>query len=170
MNAEQMQKALGALDRKCPQPVQLIVGGGGAMVLAHHFPIATHDIDAVTKGMPLGEFDLLVKEVAMELGLPGDWLNPYFSTFMFSLPADYGDRLVPIFQGKQLEAKGLSKNDLLILKCMAHRPKDLGHARALVKAGAELQWVEDHLESLKKRAIPGVAKALDFLDEVQDLP
>jgi hypothetical protein len=46
-----MLKALLALDRKLNKKVTLIVGGGGAMILAHEFPLATSDIDAIPKGM-----------------------------------------------------------------------------------------------------------------------
>lgn len=42
-----MTKALRALDERLKTPVQLLVGGGAAMLLLYHFPIATLDIDAL---------------------------------------------------------------------------------------------------------------------------
>lgn len=38
----------------------------GAMILAHGFPLATTDIDAVPKGMEIAELDVLVKQIAQE--------------------------------------------------------------------------------------------------------
>ncbi len=51
MTAAHMRDALSRLDDLLKQPVTLIMGGGGAMILAHDFPLATTDIDAVPKGM-----------------------------------------------------------------------------------------------------------------------
>jgi hypothetical protein len=168
--AKEMKRALERLDEFLTDakkaPVTLIVGGGGAMVLAYGFPLATSDIDAVPKGMEIHELDTWVKKVASDLSIAPDWLNPYFSTFGHTLPSDYGSRLVEIYRGKTLSAQALGKEDLLIMKCFAHRQKDVGHAKALIKKGADLKQVESQLESLRERGIPGSEDALDFLDDV----
>ena len=161
-------KALRRLDELLKKPVTLIAGGGGAMILAHGFPLATTDLDAVPKSIGPEEIDPFVKIIAKELELPGDWLNPYFSTFTHTLPADYGDRLINVFMGKQLTVLALGREDLLIMKCYAGRSKDIAHARALLQAGADTDFVESHLEILKKKRIPGSAAALDFLDDLMD--
>ncbi|NUM88783.1 MAG: hypothetical protein HUU37_06245, partial [Bdellovibrionales bacterium] len=106
--------------------------------------------------------------VADREGLPGDWLNPYFSTFSYVLPADYEKRLIGVFSGRNLTALALGKEDLLIMKCFAHRQKDVGHARKLIRAGADLEIVEGRIQSLIERRIPGAQEALDFLDEVSE--
>ncbi len=162
-----MLEALSHLDRKLSKPLQLIIGGGGAIVLNHYFSLATTDIDAIPgSGTMIQEIDPLIKEVAKELGLAPDWLNPYFSTFTHVLPSDYGARLVQVGSFKFLEALTLSKEDLLIMKCFAGRMKDGVHARALVKAGANTAFVEKHLSFLQKKGIPGALEAIDFFDEV----
>ncbi len=168
LSSQLMIKALERLDELIKAPVSLIVGGGGAMILAHHFPLATSDIDAVPRGMDLSEIDDAIKQVAQELNIPKDWLNPYFSTFTHTLPLSYGDRLVRVFAGARLTADALSVDDLLIMKCFAHRQKDVAHARALIKAGANVTFVGDHIESLLEKRIPGAEAALDFLDDVSD--
>ena len=140
------------------------------MMLAHGFSISTMDIDALVfrSEMSQAELDPLVKEVATELGLPGDWLNSYFNTFLFALPADYADRLLVIYQGTLLTALALSVEDLLVLKCMARREKDVPHARALLKKSRALSVVEKQLNYLAGKRIPGAEEALDFFDELQD--
>ena len=45
-----MLKALASLDRRLAMQVTLIVGWGGAMLLANHYPLSTSDIDAIPKG------------------------------------------------------------------------------------------------------------------------
>lgn len=163
-----MRKALQRLDEILERELTLIIGGGGAMILAHHFPLSTTDIDAVPKGMDLAALDQYVKRVAEDLALPGDWLNPYFSTFAHTLPSDYGARLIEVFGGRHLTALALSKEEMLIMKCFAHRQKDVAHAKALIKAGADVARVEKHIQSLQKKRIPGAAEALDFLDDVME--
>lgn len=167
LNAALMRKALNHLDSLMTQSVSLIVGGGGAMLLAYDFPLATSDIDAVPRGIDLAVLDIHIKAVARDLNIPSDWLNPYFSTFAHTLPSDYGDRLINVFRGKHLEAWALGMEDLLIMKCFAHRQKDIGHAKALIKKGANIKFVESHIESLQKKRIPGSQDALDFLDELR---
>ena len=169
LTAQLMEKALKALDQKLKSPVRLIIGGGGAMILAHHFPLATTDIDGIPGvGMTAEELDPLIKEVAVELEIQKDWLNPYYVTFTHVLPSDYSCRLKQVFQFSQLTVEALSKDDLLVMKCFAGRFKDQPHVRALVKSGASIKFVERHIEFLKSKGIPGAEKALDFLDEVLD--
>lgn len=163
-----MLKAFGCLNKMLEAPLTLIVGGGGAMILAHAYPLATAGIDAVPKGMDLAETDKVIKKVAKDLNLPGDWLNPYFSTFSHVLPQDYGSRLVNVFSEKKLTALALGKEDLLVMKCFAHRAKDILHAKALIKSGVDTSFVEEHIIGLQETKVPGSDEALDFLDELLD--
>lgn len=169
LTALQMKGALTRLDELLPSDVTLIIGGGGAMLLAHGFPLATTDIDGIPKGIEIGALDVWVKQIAQEKGLPPDWLNPYFSTFAHTLPPDYGNRLITVYSGRRLRALALGKEDLLVMKCFAHRQKDVGHARALIRLGPDLKMVENHIEALQKKGIPGADKALEFLDELLDM-
>lgn len=169
LTAQKMREALAALDQLLLTKVTLIVGGGGAMLLAHGFPLATSDIDAVPKGLTSEELSPLIERVAAKLKLPTDWLNPWYQTFTYVLPADYSDRLVTVFSGTHLRADALGKEDLLIMKCFAHRAKDVGHARALIRENANLDLVLARIEELKKRKIPEASKAEDFLNEILDM-
>lgn len=166
LTAEIMIKALHRLDELIEEPVTLIMGGGGAMILAHGFPLGTTDIDAIPKGMDVGALDVWVKRIASEQGIAPDWLNPYFSTFVHTLPSDYGTRLIEVFSGERLRVLALGKEEMLIMKCFAHRQKDVAHAKALIKKGADLKRVESQIESLRSKGIPGAQLALDFLDDV----
>jgi hypothetical protein len=169
LTAEIMKAALSALDSHLDRNVTLIMGGGGAMILAHGYPRGTTDIDAIPVGGDISALDLLVKKIASELSLPVDWLNPYFSTFAHVLPTDYSTRLISVFKGVKLEVKALGCEDMLIMKCFAGRQKDVPHAKALISRGADLKRVEERIEELAAKSIPKAQEALDFLDEVRDL-
>jgi hypothetical protein len=169
-----MNEAFAALDRRLaklipPKKISLIVGGGGAMILAHRFPKGTMDVDAIPRDGNADELAPLVREVAKELSLEPDWLNPYFSTFSHTLPPDYSERLIRVYDGKFLIAEALGKEDMLIMKCFAHRAKDIPHARALIREKANLDLVEKRLAQLLQKKIPGTESAMKFLQEVLDL-
>ena len=168
LTAEKMLQALKALDALLTVNTGLIIGGGGAMLLAHQFPLATADIDAVPRGLSSDELAPFIEQVAKELELPLDWLNPWYSNFTYVLPPDFADRLVDVFSGRHLVAQALGKEDLLVMKCFAHRPKDVAHARALVRAGADLDMVFGRIEDLRKRKIPEAKPAQDFLEDILD--
>lgn len=168
LTKDSVTRAFAALDALLPRPLTLIVGGGGAMLLAHGLPIATSDIDAypASGGMTVEELDPLVKKVAKQVRLPHDWLNPYYSTFAHVLPADYGKRLVEVFAGDKLRVRSLGAEDLLVMKCFAGRAKDRSHARALLRRSPDLKIVSDRLEELVEKRVPGALKALDFFDDL----
>ena len=168
MDAQTMQKALAALDGKVPEPLQLLIGGGAAFILAHHIPLSTFDIDGIPyqSKLTVAELDPYVKAVAKELNIPSDWLNPYYGTFTYSLPKDYGKRLVTVFNGKKIRAVALGKEDLLIMKCFAGREKDIPHARQLLKKKLNTLLVRDHLHQCLQEKLPQAQEACDFFYEL----
>ena len=85
-----LQAAFRALDARLESPVTLIVGGGTAMMLAHGVPVRTTDVDAYTVTGHLHDLAPKLREVAEEVGLPSDWLNPWFETFTHVLPPGKG--------------------------------------------------------------------------------
>jgi hypothetical protein len=174
MHPDLMKKALKTLDKKLQElgtkPVKLLIGGGGAFGLAHQVPLHTADIDGVPyqSAVTQAQLDPLVKATGRELEISPDWLNPYFETFLGSLPSDYGSRLVKVYDGQILTAFALGLEDLLIMKSFAGREKDMPHAKILLRKGADINFVEAHLRSLLKKKYPGAQAALDFLLEAED--
>jgi hypothetical protein len=166
LRGDQLQAAFQAVDRLLDRPVTLIVGGGTAMMLAYDLPVRTMDVDAYPREGRLDDIQPVIRSVAKQLGLPPDWINPYFETFAYVLPADYAARLRPVFQGKRLAALALGVEDLLVMKCFAGREKDVSHARALLKRDPDLSVVERRLQELADRGVPGAQDALDFFDDL----
>jgi hypothetical protein len=99
------------------------------------------------------------------MNLEKDWLNPHFGTFMVLLPLDYSSRLKPVFSGSNLKVQAIGREDIIIMKAFARRPKDATHIRFL-KKDADMDIVESTIESLRKiKGDEEVQKALDFIDE-----
>jgi hypothetical protein len=65
------------------------------MVASYDHPLATRDVDAMAvKGsLRISDLERPARQVAAEIGLEPDWLNPYFETYAAVLPADYFDDL-----------------------------------------------------------------------------
>jgi len=165
-----MLGAFKALDEKLKVPAKIIIGGGAAMILAHDIPLSTMDIDGllVSSAIEPAELDPLVKKVAQELKINPHWFNSYFGTFTYTIPADYEKRLIDVFGGKNLKVSAFGIEDLLIMKCFSGREKDIGHARALALKCKNLKFVDDHIQGLADKGLPGSKEALDFFDDVRD--
>lgn len=159
-------QAFSRLDSLLKKPVKLILGGGTAMIMGHQFPLSTSDVDAVSKNSSLLEIENEIKQVGAELNLPADWLNPHFSSFMFVLPHDFETRLINVFDKKFLSVFSLGSEDMILMKCFAHRAKDIGHTKFLLKKNANLKIVENQIELLKQKKIVGAKEAFDFLDGI----
>lgn len=174
MQADLMKKALQTLNQKLKDagasPLKLLIGGGGAFGLAYQVPIHTADIDGVPfqSALTQAQLDPFVKETGRDLEISPDWLNPYFETFLGSLPSDYGSRLVEVYRGEALAVFALGLEDLLTMKCFAGREKDMPHAKILLRKGADINFVEAHLRSLLQKNYPGAQAAIDFLLEAED--
>jgi len=161
-----LRAAFRALDARIEAPVTLVVGGGSAMMLAYGLPVRTRDVDAYTATGHLDDLAPVLRDVARELGLSSDWLNPYFETYTHVLPSDYGSRLREVFAGERLRVMALGVEDLLIMKCFAGREKDIGHARALLKKGPDLALVDGRIQQLIEKGVKGAREAGDFFDDL----
>lgn len=165
-----MLKALKELDSHLNVPVQLLIGGGAAMLLAHNVPLSTMDIDGIPVHTEVtsAELDAVAKKVGRDLKIDPHWLTGFFGAFTYTVPQDYEKRVVTVYSGKNLKAIAFGLEDLLIMKCFSRREKDIGHARALVRRGTDLKFVEGHIQKLLEKELPGAKEAINFLDDVRD--
>lgn len=173
MNKKLALKALQSLDEKLAeakmQKVTLIIGGGGSMILQHNYTGgSTYDIDAVPTNIEFEDLKPFMEKVAEELKIAPDWLNPYYSAFTIYLPADSKSRILKTYQGEVLTVKSLGAEDILIMKLMAGRSKDMPHIKHLMRMKLKISIVESRLEELKKLYPKEAGRALDRLDEVGD--
>ena len=145
--ASTIRKAFDRLSEILEQ--QHIVGevfmvGGGAMILAYDARVSTQDIDAVFH--PTGPVRRAALQVALEQGLPDDWLNDGAKGFM---PGP--DRQpVPTYEGPGLRVASGSPPYILAMKLMAFRDeKDVDDIRFLMHKCA-LESVEEALDLMQE--------------------
>ncbi len=163
--------ALKELDSVLPGPLELLVGGGAAMIALYRETEVTHDVDAmpIRSSRSYDELKPYFVRVAEKLDLPKDWITPYFQTFTHVLPPDYVRRTKEMFSGKKLRCIALGPEDLLVMKLMAGRQKDDRHIRRLMKWPAiEFSVVEKRLEELAGQDVRGAREALDRLDDLKE--
>ena len=158
-------KRLGEL---APTPFEMIIGGGTAMLCAYDSPLQTFDVDAVLKNINIKELEKAVWQVSKEMNLPRDWVNSWYKSFTHILPLDFSKRLKLIVKSPKITAYALGSEDLLIMKCFAHRAKDIGHARILIRKKADYQFVLNYLEHLIEKKILPNRKSVEFLEEILD--
>jgi hypothetical protein len=170
LDKKRMLRALELLDEGASASARLVIGGGAAMTLAYDHPIATQDVDAFAAkgGLRIADLEALARSVAEELNVAPDWLNAHFETFTAVLPADYGTRLRPVFQGKHLQVDALGPEDLLIMKCFAGRDKDRPHARKLIRLATKLDVVDHQIQYLVGCRYLGAERAADYFDDLRD--
>lgn len=165
-------KALKLLDSKIAQAgikkVTLTIGGGGSMILQHHYNGGTVDIDAVPLEIDMESLKPFVESVARELGISPDWINPYYQAFTIYLPEDSRNRMSVTFKGERLIVQSLGVEDILIMKLMAGRAKDKPHIMHLLKLSPDLKIVENRLEELTKMYPELAQRALDLFDDLTE--
>jgi hypothetical protein len=170
MDKQLMRRAFRDLDDRLEKDLQLVVGGGAAMILAYDHPLATEDVDAFPRrGSPrLAEIDALAKQTARTLGIASDWLNQHFETFTFVLPDDYAARLRNVYRGKHLSVEALGPEDILVMKCFAGRDKDRPHARRLMQVATDLDVVDRQLSVLASKRVANADRAAAYFDDLRD--
>lgn len=146
--------------------VILVIGGGGSMILQHGYDGGTVDIDAAPVNIDFEELKPYMLEVSKELGIAADWLNPYYQAFTVYLPKDTKSRMGVTYSGVVLTVKSLGAEDVLIMKLMAGRAKDMGHIKHLLRMKIDIRIVEKRLEELLKLFPKEAEKALDRLDDL----
>ena len=95
MDRNELLDILHDLDKQLPEPCDLILVGGAAMILYFGASRATRDIDVLVLRGNLAEIRRAVESVALEHALPQDWLNDAVNGFADILPRDFYHRLVP---------------------------------------------------------------------------
>ncbi|PIR24925.1 MAG: hypothetical protein COV43_07775 [Deltaproteobacteria bacterium CG11_big_fil_rev_8_21_14_0_20_42_23] len=121
-----MVHLLKALDKRLSSPERIILCGGGALNLAYGSNRTTIDIDVIAPVPLSAQIKKAALEVARELGAPEDWFNDECKGFADYLPHDWEQRLVLLpLDLKRIEVFSLGKADLLTLKLVAGRERDL---------------------------------------------
>jgi hypothetical protein len=129
--------ALAALDQKLKldRDVELLIVGGAAGVLTGLLPAAwtTADVDMLHCDLPSDREAVLdaAADVCRELSLPANWLNDWGGLFAWTLPDDWKSRRVLVGEFYRLRVYAVGRLDLIAMKFIAHRERDLEHLTQL---------------------------------------
>lgn len=143
LTRDEILRALNHLSGKLPatgKPREIIVMGGAAIVLLYRARESTKDVDALLGDRSIRE---AARQVAVDLGLPEDWLNDGAKGYVHGLAL--GDVLL---QTPALTVRALAPVQLLAMKLCAWRDDvDISDARLLLlKLGGERAYVWGQVE------------------------
>jgi hypothetical protein len=161
LNSGTILGALAALARhlKLQRDVEILLVGGSAGVLINALPAdwTTADVDTIHFRAAEDRDAVLdaAEAAGHELSLPADWLNDWGGLFAWTLPDDWESRRVFIGTFGRLRVYAVSRQDLIAMKFIAHRPGDLEHLERMDVTHDDLEFVRRYLNSLADRYPPG---------------
>jgi hypothetical protein len=153
--------ALAALSRhlRLTRDVEILLIGGSAGLLINALPPdwTTADVDAIDFRAPEDRDAVLdaAAEAARELSLPADWLNDWGGLFAWTLPDDWQSRRIFIAAHGRLRVYAVSRQDLIAMKFIAHRPGDFEHLDRMNVTQADLKFAREYLDAMSHRYPPG---------------
>jgi hypothetical protein len=130
---------LGEVAQQTGEPIELLLLGGGLMVLVFQTRQATRDLDVViVSPADASRVRALAKTVGKECGWPEDWLNDAAKGFMVGI-----SRGPVIFSAPGIVVRRPAIEQLLAMKLSAWRDDvDIADARRLLQ---ELTGAYDHV-------------------------
>lgn len=148
MQRDDFLHAFRLLGARFPTPVRLVIAGGSAMILAGYIDRDTGDGDVIEMSPKLSELRRYIEEVAEELGVKADWLNDAVRAWRDLLPPDFHRRLEPVGTFGHLTVERLGRNDLILMKIAAARPRDLDDLQVLKPTADEIAFVKGQLDRI----------------------
>jgi hypothetical protein len=132
--------------------VEILIVGGAAGVLTGALPAgwSTADVDVIHFRLSQDREAVLAaaEEAAQLLSLPPSWISEDVGLFTWTLPQGWETRRVKVGSYGQLQVYAAGRFDLIAMKFLAHRERDLLHLTHLRVTPEELRSVDAYLESL----------------------
>ncbi len=151
MDKDQILGYLQCLGERLQEEMEITIGGGAALILAHGGNRQTGDIDALLSTPPLDEhLRKLISQVAEEEELPEGWLNDASKGFLEVLGEGFLERRILIRSFVKLTVYCLSRQDLILMKLFAMRATDLEDLKFLDPTEEELSYVQGELERINR--------------------
>ena len=82
------------------------------------------------------------------LSLPPSWVSEDVGLYAWTLPGGWEKRRVAVAPFGQLHVYAAGRPDLIAMKFIAHRERDLEHLAQMRVTAAELDFVRGYLDSL----------------------
>ena len=175
LNPDQLRRALSALAALLPQdkPAEMILIGSGSGMLSGLLPDGRQTVDVdVMDVTPPEIFDLCcyhAPRIAEECGISPSWFDATPHTIRHTMLDGWRERTVAVGWFGPLEVRAIARIDLISLKLIAGRERDLNDLGALRVTAAEARFVIGALPQIIKRGAnpdsveAAIALARDFL-------
>jgi hypothetical protein len=149
LDKKRLSEAFAALGGQLREPTQLLIGGAGALILRGELQRATTDCDVLRSRPDIGRLQSAIHAVAVRCGLVGGWLNGSAQTYAEIVPPDFESRVHSMPAFDRLQVLILDRQDVMVMKLFAGRPRDLADIAALAPTTSELQFARRELLRLK---------------------
>ena len=175
LHPDQLRRALSALAALLPadKPAEMILIGGGAGMLSGLLPDGRQTVDLdVMEVTPPEILDLCcyhAPSVAEELGISPRWFDATPHTIRHTMLDGWRERTVSVGRFGPLEVRAIARIDLISLKLIAGRERDLDDLGALRVTAEEARFVIGALPQILERGAnpdsveAAIALARDFL-------
>jgi hypothetical protein len=165
MGEDDLRTALNALGERLRTRTDIVVGGAGALILTGELPRATSDFDVLYSDPDMGQLQEDIRAVADRLNLTPGWLNGSIQSYLDVLPPDYQTRLRTLPTRGKLHIALLHRQDIIVMKLFAGRPRDLNDVAILQPTLEELAFVRHELPRLQLIDPTRSLRIQSFLDQ-----
>ena len=161
----ELRQAFAALGERLHDRTEIVLGGAGALILTGDLQRATSDCDVLHSDPDIGQLQEDIRAVAHRLGLPSGWLNGSMQTYLDILPPDYRTRLRSLSMPGKLQVFVLHRQDVIVMKLFAGRPRDIADVQSLHPTLNELTFAKGQLPRLRAIDATRCANMESFLQQ-----
>ena len=175
MRTNTIESALSQLGQELKYHTEVkivLVGGAAGMLTSLLGPNqVTTDCDVMVY-LPkdaMAAVEIAAERVAAALELSPTWLNSDVQLRIDALPDGWEGRTQYVGVYGQLRVEAVSRIDLIAMKVLAGRERDLEHLEALRMRADDVQFVKDYLKELIDKGTPQdqIDDALELLDSLE---
>ncbi len=150
LSADDIHRALATLGRHCRSDTRIILAGSVALMLQQQLRRVTKDGDVIEAHPDFGTLRDALRSVAAQEGIPDHWLNDSARAYLEVLPPDFRTRLRELGPFGRLRVALVSRRDAIVMKCFAHRAKDLLDLQEMAPTAKEIGFVLEHVARLRQ--------------------
>ena len=132
--------------------VEILIVGGAAGMLTGELPATwtTADVDVIRCHLPQDRDAVLdaAAQAGRILRMPPSWLSEDVALYAWALPKDWERRRIRVGQFGRLRVYAIGRQDLIAMKFLAHRARDLEHLVQMEVTPSELRTMQIFLDEL----------------------